>query len=85
MSKAQRYGTTEIEEHAEQSQRAHEIVQEILNFGVTQKQLLLIIKRLALNLENGSHMKQLAKLADKCIKDGLITTASSGKSPILNE
>ena len=63
------FGLTELEQRAQESTKAHEIVNEIVQFGVTQRQILMIIKRLALNLENNDHMRSLAKMADECLED----------------
>lgn len=64
-----RYGLTALEEDAQESTQAWAIVNEITSFGVSQKQMLLIIKRLALNLENRDHMRQINKLVDEIIED----------------
>lgn len=66
------YGSTEAEEHAQKSTVVWEIVSEITSFGVTEKQILLIIKRLALNLENDNHMRKIAKLIDEIQEEGLV-------------
>lgn len=47
-----RYGKTDSEKEAEQMFQCRQIVQEILKFGVNQKQLLRIIKLLSLELDD---------------------------------
>jgi len=66
-----KYGTTAIEQKAKDSTVVWQIVNEIMNFGVTQEQMLLVIKRLALNLENDDHMKRIAKVVDEIMRSGI--------------
>jgi hypothetical protein len=56
------YGKTDAEKHAEAMFKCREIVQEIIEFGVTQAQILRIIKLLSLELENREAMVALSKL-----------------------
>jgi hypothetical protein len=79
------YGSTEMEEKAEESTRAHEIVSEIIDFGVSQRQILQIIKRLALNLENPDHMRKIGRLADQLLNDDLSTTIEESQPWIHKE
>jgi hypothetical protein len=48
--------------------KCREVVQEILDFGINQKQLLILIKLLALELENNETMKEITKLANQAIE-----------------
>lgn len=48
------YGKSEAEQLAESNARVREIVHEIVRYGVSQQQLLQIIKLLALELEDPS-------------------------------
>lgn len=58
------FGQTPIEKKAADSQRSREIVSEILNFGVSQQQILRIAYLLSLELENTHAMKDISQ----CIK-----------------
>ena len=49
--------------------KSREIVQEILDFGVNQKQLLTLIKLLALELDNNVAMKEITEIANHAIKN----------------
>ena len=53
---------------AEENLVARQIVNEITKFGVNDRQILLIINTLALNLENVEHMKSITSVVDK-LKD----------------
>jgi hypothetical protein len=54
------YGQTDTEKLAEEKQVARQIVREISNFGITQRQQLFIIYLLAMELENVEHMQELS-------------------------
>jgi len=56
------YGETESERDAKGKLQCREIVKEIIQFGVDQHQLLMIIKLLAMELEDVSMMRQIAGL-----------------------
>jgi hypothetical protein len=56
-----RYGKTEAEISAEASLKCRRIVSEIVNFGVSQSQILHIIKLLALELEDRETMVRIVK------------------------
>lgn len=64
-----RYGLTALEANAQESTQSWQIVNEITGFGVTQRQILLIIKRLALTLEDRDHMREINKLVDTLLED----------------
>lgn len=59
-----KFGQTAIEKKAADSQEARDIVAEILNFGVSQQQILRIAYLLSLELENVDTMKNISQ----CIK-----------------
>jgi len=59
MSKSKKYGKTEEDLHAEKMIACREIVREILNFGIDEKQKKQIIKLLALELEDTVLMKEI--------------------------
>jgi len=56
------YGETESEHDAKGKLQCREIVKEIVQFGVDQQQLLMIIKLLAMELEDVNMMRQIAGL-----------------------
>jgi hypothetical protein len=57
-----RFGKTEEEDDILEKIKSREIVQEILNFGVTQNQITQIIGLLALELEDNQLMKNLTEV-----------------------
>ena len=63
------YGTTDIESVSTDSTICRQIVKEIMSFGVSQQQLLLLIELLAFELENRDHLQRIASLL-KDIRDG---------------
>ncbi len=58
------FGQTAIEKKAADSQKSREIVAEILNFGVSQQQILRVAYLLSLELEDTHAMKNISQ----CIK-----------------
>ena len=65
MSEVKKYGTTEEEEWAHESIKSRQIVAEILNFGVSQRQIYNIAYLLSLELENREAMINISS----CIKE----------------
>jgi hypothetical protein len=59
-SKVKIYGEMEEEKKTAESVQAREIVQEILNFGVTQHQLIKIIYLLSIELEDRTLLETLS-------------------------
>lgn len=59
------YGQTDSEKEAAEMFQCRQIVQEVINFGVNQKQLLRIIKLLALELENREVMEAVVQATKK--------------------
>jgi hypothetical protein len=57
-----RYGQMKSEKMAEENQICRQIVKEISNFGVTQRQSLMIIYLLASELENVEQMQAITKM-----------------------
>jgi len=55
------YGQAQSEKRAEENQVCRQIVREINNFGITQRQTLMVMYLLASELENIEHMKALTK------------------------
>jgi len=58
--------------------KCREIVQEILDFGTNQKQLLVLIKLLAIELENNETMKEITEIVNRAIE-----TKNNDKTTIL--
>ena len=63
------YGVSESQRGILESAQCREIAHEILNFGVNQSQLLILIKLLSLELEDRQLMLDLTKVIDEKIKD----------------
>ena len=65
MSKAKRYGSTNIEEASIlESAKCREILNEILDFGVNQAQIITLIKLLSLELESRSLMLKIVNAVE---------------------
>lgn len=62
MNEPIRYGQARSEKLAEENQTCRQIVKEIGNFGISERQRALIIYLLALELENAGHMQAIAGL-----------------------
>lgn len=54
-------GELESEKHAKENEASRQIVREILNFGVNDRMILMIIHSLALNLESVENMQTLTE------------------------
>ena len=64
-----KYGKTESEIDAENSLKCRQIVNEILNFGVSEMQKLKIIQLLSLELEDRDGMEKLSNLTKTFLDD----------------
>jgi len=64
-SQPEMYGTLQSEKIAEENNQCRQIVKEISLFGITDRQRLLIISLLAMELESVDHMKRVTS----CIND----------------
>jgi len=62
MSQAQLYGQAHAERQTDENNVCRQIVREINNFGITQRQTLLIIYLLASELENVEQMQAITRL-----------------------
>jgi hypothetical protein len=60
MSQAQLYGELQSEKIAEENKIVREIVKEINNFGINERQRWLLIYQLVLELENVSDLQEAA-------------------------
>ena len=62
MNKTTLYGEASSEVRARENQVCRQIVKEVINFGVTQRQMLLVIYLLALELENVENMRNITQV-----------------------
>lgn len=62
----QRYGQMDSEKRVEENTTARQIVREVANFGITERQRLLIIYLLALELEDIESMRAITLVAREC-------------------
>lgn len=69
----QRFGETESEKLAKEKQLAREIIKEINNFGITERQRWMIIYMLALEMENISDMREVTSFVKECKGDIFLT------------
>jgi len=76
MTEIKTYGSTEDEIDLKDRAKSREVVQEILNFGVSQNQIIQIVYLLSLELENRDDMLFLSK-ACKAVADGGVNKSSS--------
>lgn len=74
-----RYGTTSLEQSAKESQQCREIVAEILNFGVSQQQILRVAYLLSLELENREAMANIST----CIKEYVDDLGGTPKKSVI--
>jgi len=73
------YGTSVDDTIIKESDEARKIVAEIMNYGISQNQILYIINDLALNLENQAHLRRILNVV-RDIKDDTIVIAK--RSPL---
>ena len=71
--KIERYGSTPEEQELLDKIKSREIVQEILKFGVSQAQIVCIIKLLALELEDNDMLQKIIKATNEQKKSSLLT------------
>jgi hypothetical protein len=69
----QRFGETESEKLAKEKQLAREIIKEINNFGITERQRWMIIYMLALEMENISDMREVTSFVKEYKGDIFLT------------
>jgi hypothetical protein len=65
MSDIKLYGETAEEKLLREKQQCREIVKEILDFGISERQKYQLIKLIAENLENYFHMKKVIEIIDE--------------------
>lgn len=56
------YGQAQSEKFADENRVCRDIVREIGNFGITQRQSLMVMYLLAMELENVEHMRTLTRV-----------------------
>jgi len=71
MVNIKKYGNMPAEQCATDAVQCRQIVQEILNFGVTQSQITKIAYLLALELEDREHMLNLSECAQRILNSDL--------------
>jgi hypothetical protein len=76
---AKRYGTTKEEASALDTQKCHQIVKTITDFGITEHQKLKLIYLLALELENRDALQEITGLVKR------IETSDYQKSTLITE
>lgn len=67
MPEIKKYGNSQEEQRISDAVQSRQIVQEILNFGVTQIQIAKIAYLLALELEDREHMLSLSACAQQIL------------------
>lgn len=65
---AEHFGSTQSEEDLDKILQCRDIVKTILNFGVSQTQILLLIQFLGQELERHEHMVEVVELARELLK-----------------
>lgn len=73
------YGTSVDDKVLKESAEARDIVSKIMDYGISQKQILYIINDLAMNLENPDHLKRIVNVV-RAVKEDTIIIAN--KSPL---
>ena len=71
------YGTSVDDTINKESNEAREIVAEIMNYGISQTQILYIINDLAMNLEDPDHLRRIVNVVRDAKEDALIVTSKS--------
>jgi hypothetical protein len=75
------FGELNTERLAAENLKCREIVREIVNFGVTERQLFVIIKLLAYELESVDAMRELVAHVDElCNEIGISSNSTSGEA-----
>ncbi len=73
-----KYGKTKSEEELEKITQAREIVKTIMNFGVTQQQILLIIQFLGAEINNHENMVEVVTLARELLRGDKVLLIDKG-------
>ena len=75
-----RYGQLPSEKIVEENVVCRQIVSEINNFGVSQRQLLMIVFLLALQLENNEHMRELSTFIRELAPEAFLIGDNDGST-----
>lgn len=78
------YGKLSSETLADENKACRQIVKEIIDFGVSQRQILLLTWLLAIELENNEHMLALTQLI-KDIQPNIFISSDTGGEPRTEE
>lgn len=78
MNNVLRYGTTPAEKLASENQMCRQMVQEISTIGVTQRQQMMLIYLLAMELEDIEAMKSITSLVKELNGDKLFLAQEEG-------
>jgi hypothetical protein len=73
---AKKFGQTETEIWAAESLKSRQIVDEILKFGVKQKQMLQIISLLSLELEDRAALVRISNAAKEALDEAQLPTSN---------
>lgn len=73
-----RYGQLPSEKIVEENVVCRKIVSEINNFGVSQRQLMMIIYLVSLQLENNEHMKELSSFVKELSPEAFLIGEKDG-------
>jgi len=65
------YGQSQAEKLAAENEVCRQIVREVANLGISQRQALFVMYLMATELENGEHMKALTRLVRELGGDDL--------------
>lgn len=77
MENVKMYGVLESEKIAKELEMARQIVSEIWSFGVSDRQRIMIINLLSMELENNELMKELTSIIKKYQDNYLLTSTQS--------
>jgi hypothetical protein len=73
---ATKFGQTETEAWAAESLKSRQIVNEILKFGVSQKQILQVISLLSLELEDRAVLVRISNAAKEALDEAQLPTSN---------
>lgn len=85
MSELMRYGTTKSEKRAEENLACRQIMSELENFGVTQRQRMLLIYLLSLTLEDVGALKVLTTAVKDLAGDELFLATEGADNGKIND
>lgn len=75
-----RYGQTGSEKQALENEECRRIVKELENYGLTQRQMLVVIYLMAQELENVDQMRSITKLVRKLATDLFVSGTPEEKT-----